>query len=67
MFDKLPARHVDTSINEEAVAGMAGGMVDDPFSDSEWYHDVSTTEDETGQRVMVSRPAPKHYGSQGPA
>ena len=56
----------DTSNTEEAVADMAGGMVGDPFSDSEWYQDVSATEDETGQRVMVSEPVPKHDGSQGP-
>ena len=43
----LPAKS-DTSDTEEAVADMAGGMVVDPFGDSEWYHDMSTTEDETG-------------------
>ena len=57
----------DTSDTEEAAADMARGMVGGPWSDLEWYQDVSTTDDETGQRVIVSQPVPKDDGSQGPA
>ena len=55
----------DMSDTEEAAAGMARGMVGGPLSDSGWY--VSTTDDEIGQRLVVSRPVPKDDGSQGPA
>ena len=54
----------DMSDTEEAAAGMARGMVGGPLSDSGWY--VSTTDDEIGQRLVVSRPVPKDDGSQGP-
>ena len=55
------------SDTEKAAADMAKGMMGGLCSESEWYLDVSTTDDETGQRVIVSRPVPKHDGSQGPA
>ena len=51
----------------ERVTADADCVLGDPVSDTTWYHDTSTMDEATGERVTVSRRVPKHDGSQGPA